>query len=505
MAKSKTPTFILELPLVVKPGDDRILLARLEAGRRLYNVVLDVALARLTLIRESRAWRAARALPKGAARTAAFRACYVQHQLSEYALHAAATGHKNAAGFADRLGAHETQKIGTRVWEAVEKYAFGTGGRPRFKGAARPLHSLEGKNNGTGIRWRPDSGCVEWNKLMLPVARPTRDQDPYAHAALARATKYCRVVWRLFGGERRWFVQLAQAGLPPAKYDPPAAGSVASLDIGPSAVGISSNDAVALEPLAPSVRRLDQAIRRLQRAMDRSRRAMNPDNYDAKGCALKGRRLWKKSARYLALQARLADLQRQLAAARKTDHGNLANRILGEGLILRLETLSYVSFQKNFGRSVQLRAPGMLIQLLIRKAASAGGAVEELNTWRLRMSQYDHVTDSCTKKPLSQRWHRLGGGSTLVQRDCYSAFLAQHASEGGHDPTQLARAWAAAEPLLRRAGLCVDESASGRAPAVPTVLLSSERIARRRRFGRGQSPDAVGASREPEHPRAVRL
>lgn len=505
MAKAKTPTFALELPLAVKPGDDRLMHARLEAGRRLYNVVLDEALTRLALMRDSRAWRAARALPKGAARSAAFRACYGQYQLSEYDLHAVATHHKNAAGFADRLGAHETQKVGTRVWEAVQPHAFGQRGRPRFKGAQRPLHSLEGKNNDTGIRWRPDSGCVEWNKLMLPVVLPTRDQDPYVHAALANTTKYCRIVWRLHNGQRRWFVQLMQAGHPPATCSVAAAGTVIGADLGPSAIAVASSDAVALEPFAPSVEQPWARIKRLQRAQDRSRRAMNPDNYDAKGRPLKGRLVWQKSKRYLARAAELADLERRLAAGRKADHGNLANRILRQGATVRLEALSYRAFQKNFGRSVKLRAPGMFVELLTRKAERAGGAVVELDTRRLCMSQYDHVTDSCTKKTLSQRWHRLGGGATLVQRDCYSAFLARHASGGEHDPSQLARAWAAAEPLLRRAGLCVEESASGRAPAIPTVLLPSERIARRRRLGRGQSPDAVGESREPEHPRAVRL
>jgi len=34
-----TPSFVLEVPLVVTPDDERVLLARLEAGRRLYNAV----------------------------------------------------------------------------------------------------------------------------------------------------------------------------------------------------------------------------------------------------------------------------------------------------------------------------------------------------------------------------------------------------------------------------------------------------------------------------------
>ncbi len=43
---------------------------------------------------------------------------------------------------------------------------------------------------------------------------------------------------------------------------------------------------------------------------------------------------------------------------------------------------------------------------------------------RLKLSQYDHFTEVCTKQTLSERWHVLGDGSGVVQRDLYAAFLA---------------------------------------------------------------------------------
>jgi hypothetical protein len=79
----------------------------------------------------------------------------------------------------------------------------------------------------------------------------------------------------------------------------------------------------------------------------------------------------------------------------------------------------------------------MFVSLLTRKAESAGAKVVELNTWTLKMSQYDHITEVCTKKPLSQRWHTLAKSKTLVQRDCYSAFLAKNVFENQHMPSQL--------------------------------------------------------------------
>ena len=496
VSKRSRDSYVLELPLVVKPGEDRVLIARLEAGRRLYNAVLCDALKRLKLMRESKAWQASTAMPKASAnpderkaRNDALHACCQHFGFTEYDLHRLAIAHKNDGGFRDRLGAHETQKIATSVWKGVREYSFGKRGRPRFKGMRRPLHSVESKTNKAGIRWKRETGCVEWIGLCLPVRMPTSSRDPYMHEALEANTRYCRIVWRNVRGKRRWFVQLVQEGLPPATFECKAPGAKAGVDVGPSTIAIVTETAVALERFAPSVDQPWAEIRRIQRAMDRSIRATNPHCCNADGTWKKGARITVRSPRYLKLRSRLADAERRLAAGRKRDHGDLANRILERSNVIRTESLSYLSFQRCYGRSVKVRAPGAFMDLLNRKAERAGGKLETLNTWRLCMSQYDHVTGSRTKKPLKQRWHRLGDTATVVQRDCYSAFLVMHVEEGSHNPSRLHQGWATAEPLLRRAGLCVDQSASGKAPAFPTVAMPSERIARRRRLGKGQNPD----------------
>ncbi|MDA8383938.1 MAG: hypothetical protein M0037_12950 [Betaproteobacteria bacterium] len=59
MPKAQSPSFILELPLVVQPTAERVIQGRLEAGRRVYNAVLDEALKRLGLMRQSKAWQVA--------------------------------------------------------------------------------------------------------------------------------------------------------------------------------------------------------------------------------------------------------------------------------------------------------------------------------------------------------------------------------------------------------------------------------------------------------------
>ena len=329
---------------------------------------------------------------------------------------------------------------------------------------------------------------------------PSKAKDPYVHACLKSETKYCRIVWRMENSRRRWFVQLVQDGVAPAKYEFLAAGQTVGLDIGPSTVAIVGDDAVGLERFAPSVEQPWKQMRVLQRAQDRSRRATNPQNFEPSGVAKKGSKRWARSSRYQARQYQLLELERCLAAGRKRDHGELANKILGLGNQIQTEKLSYKGFQKNFGRSAKVRASGMFVSTLIRKAESAGGRVVELNTQKLKMSQYDHQTGVCTKKPLLQRWHDLGNTGVLVQRDCYSAFLAKNAIENQHKPSQLEESWAAAKPLLRRAGLCVEQSESGTRLRVPTVAIPSDRIARQRWFVRGHGRDVVVERREPEGP-----
>ena len=51
----RTPSFVCEVPLQVTPAQERILLARLEAARQVYNACLGQARRRARLVRESKA------------------------------------------------------------------------------------------------------------------------------------------------------------------------------------------------------------------------------------------------------------------------------------------------------------------------------------------------------------------------------------------------------------------------------------------------------------------
>src|ERR1700730_8367495 len=87
--KSKTPTFLLELPLRVDAGQAKRLRAHFEAARCLYNALLGDAMKRLRAMRADPAWQEARALPQTQKqeRKEAFSRLREVYGFSEYALH----------------------------------------------------------------------------------------------------------------------------------------------------------------------------------------------------------------------------------------------------------------------------------------------------------------------------------------------------------------------------------------------------------------------------------
>jgi len=487
MPKASTPSFIAEFPLRTSVADERALSIRLDAARQIYNAALGSALRVLDLMRQSTDWQRARLVKDKKTRGIAFRACVDRFDFKSSMTDRVGIACKNGCWIADHLTANETQKAALRAFQAVRQYSVGRRGRPRFKRVGA-MASVEGKTNATGIRFH--DGLVEWKGLRLAL-RCVPDQWQ-AHA-LAQRTKYCRILRRTIAGRDRWYVQLIQEGRPLVQH---AIGShVVGLDIGPSTIAaVSATDAI-LEDFCPSVVQPWKRLRVIERGMDRSRRATNPQNYQADGTIKRGTKRWHRSARYQARQRQRFDVERRLAAERKRAHGELANRILAQGATVKTERLSYRSFQKNFGRSTKVRSAGAFVAALGRKADAVGGQVVEFSTRSTRLSQFDHVGGTYTKKPLSQREHVCADG-TMVQRDLYSAFLARFVDQDRLDARSATDAFPAAEPLLQRAASSErpsDEKGCG-FPRPP--VREGRRVARplKRNSGLVEAKDVVAAN-----------
>src|SRR5258706_13991818 len=90
----KTPTFLLELPLVVNAGQAKRIRGHLEVGRQFYNAVLSAGQRRLRRMQADPAWQEARAIPRShkQERRRAVAALRGRHGLSGDAFHALARG-----------------------------------------------------------------------------------------------------------------------------------------------------------------------------------------------------------------------------------------------------------------------------------------------------------------------------------------------------------------------------------------------------------------------------
>jgi hypothetical protein len=115
MTRKKSPSWVLELPLAVRPDQAKRLQAHLEAARCLYNALLGEAQKRLTRMRSDPAWQGARAIPptRKQERNAAFSRLRRQYGFVEYALHDYAKGAR-WSWIADHVDSTMAQTLASR-------------------------------------------------------------------------------------------------------------------------------------------------------------------------------------------------------------------------------------------------------------------------------------------------------------------------------------------------------------------------------------------------------
>jgi len=119
------------------------------------------------------------------------------------------------------------------------------------------------------------------------------------------------------------------------------------------------------------------------------------------------------------------------------------------GKTMRIEKASYKGWQKRYGKSMGLRAPGMFLEHLRRTVAKTGGILSEVSAFQTKLSQHCHGCKRYVNKPLSQRWHHCPCGVGPVQRDLYSAFLLAYLEPEDTIPSISLKEWEGAELRLR--------------------------------------------------------
>jgi hypothetical protein len=477
MKRSKTPSFLLELPLRVDAGQAARLRAHLEVARCCYNALLGEATKRLQQMRADPAWQAARSIVRSQKqeRQVAFAQLRQQYGFSDYALHQYAKATRQS-WLADHLDSPMAQTLATRAYQAVNRVCLGRAKKVRFKSRGRGLDSVEGKRNDTGMRFllqKAEEGYGGWLLWHQDrIAALIDCNDPVVQHGLAHSIKYVRLIRRKATSSHatgadsegnRFFVQLVLKGKPYQKPKNQAGTDTIGLDIGPSSVAIfPQQGTVQLKTFCEELQLDGREKRRLERKMERQRRANNPENYDEQGRVHKhgtGRLRWKHSRGYQATRRQHARAERKLAAHRKSLHGKLVNDLVRVGNHIHIEKTSFNGWQKLYGKSVALRAPGMFVAYLTRTVAKTGGTLHEVPTSHTKLSQYCHGCQTYVKKPLSQRWHQCSCGVGPVQRDLYSAFLLAYLQAAETIPSIAHDAWEGAEPRLLAAMECVQQRA----------------------------------------------
>lgn len=459
-----TPTFVLELPVKLGQGELAEVRKRFNYARNLYNATVGTALGQLQQMRQDPQWRQACSMPKGKERTTTFRRLDEKYRLREYDLHAIIAKHREASGRKHDLGINEAQKLATRVYEVVTKYKLGLGGKPRFKTQSRGLHSISGKTNKTGLRFKPEKSRLYWNSLEMFVEIDRKDR--YIFEALHvdkdpsrfKRIKYCSLVRKVINGKERYYLQLSLEGQAPIKHIYAPQTERLAIDPAPKAITVFHKEKVFKASIEVSVHAEKQ--KKLQKQMSRSLQLNNPDAFDENGTLKKGARLQVKSKSYLKKQTKLCEVHRRAAAARKNLHGQVSNLLLSLAGEIVLEKNSWKALQRgHFGKSLGKSGMGAFERTLISKAERAGCKVHLVAPYILKPSQYDPFKDAFEKIPLKQRWRRMDD-KELIQRDMLSAvvlYCADLANER-HNRTEIFQTLEGAKQLLSDGGFVVKEN-----------------------------------------------
>ncbi len=458
MGRTTSPSFIAELPLRVTQKQESTILIRFEFARQLYNACLGEGLRRLALIRQSKTYQSARLISKGDdhkdERKSAFDEVRKTYKFYDYDLQAYAATIK--MGW---IGSQVVQTVATRAFRAVSQYAYGQRGKPRFKGSGQ-FDSIEGKQKAV-VQW--DGKALRWGGLILPAIFPKegRKGNDVINHGLNVPLKYVRLVRRKLNGKTRFYIQLVCEGTPFQKPKNKVGCGLVGLDIGPSTIAIAAptHESAELRQFCDELRKDQGKVRVDQRKLDRQRRANNPQNYNESGTVKYGAKKWVKSSNYHDTQRRLCETNRKLAAHRESLHGQLVNHVFSLGNEVNLEKLSYRAFQKMFGKSVGMRAPGMFVSMLKRKAVSAGVSVSEFPTRTTKLSQVC-LCGQVKKKSLSERWHVCDCG-VVAQRDLFSAFLASCVESERLNAELAQELWSSGMDACLRAALSEAKPAMG--------------------------------------------
>ena len=388
------------------------------------------------------------------------------YSLTEFGLSAHLSQQRRKAESSyQQLNAGELQVIAAQAYKTLEKVLFYQikPHKVRFKSKFDLNASFRNRVNTTGTRLissnkKDIAYRLYLHKVSTFVDIPVKAFNKYQQLSLLRCEKikYVQIIRKTIRGKKVYILQIVCQGTPPSKVT--KGEGVVGIDPGISTVAFVSPREVALVDLVPkNITRKEKHIKRLDRKIERSRRSNNPECYKEDGTIKKGAWFKRPSKRQVRLRNRRLKVYRSLFEERKKLQGQLVNRLVSQASMIKIEELGVKGLQKRsrdirinpktkrlyskkrFGKAVFGAAPSAFRNALETRALQLGINVEVISPKEVKPSQYNHITQTFEKKPLSIRMYDLSDDYPDVQRDLYSAFLIGHIENGHYNQKQLER------------------------------------------------------------------
>lgn len=386
------------------------------------------------------------------------------YSLTEYGLSAHLSQQRRKPGSPyQQFNSGEIQVIAGQAMKTLEQVLFYQikPHKVRFRSKFDLDVSFRNRVNTTGTRLEPsDKPGIAYrlyiHKASTFVDIPEKAFNTYQQMSLMRSEKikYVQIIRKTIRGKKVYYLQIVCQGFPQSKVS--KGEGVVGIDPGISTVAFASPSEVSLVDLVPkNIARKEKLLKQLDRKIERSQRVNNPECYKENGTIKKGARFKRPSNRQLRLRNRRRKVYRSLSEERKKLQGQLVNRLVSQASIIRIEELNVKGLQKRsrdirinpktnqpyskkrFGKAIFRAAPSGFRTTLETRAFQLGIEFEVISPKDVKPSQYNHITQTFEKKPLSTRVYDLSDEYTGVQRDLYSAFLIGHIENGHYQQAQL--------------------------------------------------------------------
>ena len=448
-------SFVMEFELIAGNQETNFLEKRFNVGSNIYNLCLDHCIKQLNRLKRNKEYRKSvkalktvnRKLEKKSLlqdevkRLKEIKASCInkikglekEYQFTENDIQKYAKVPREFIG--KILNSNIVQKIASTAFNAAKKLQYRKAKKVRFK--KKGEITLEGKNNSTGFIFDIRTMKLKLGKKLFCNLKTI---DEKQKNCFKNRIKFCRVLKMYIRGKKRYFLQIVFEGMPETDFQI-GKGEV-GLDIGTSTVAVSSDNEVKLLKLSETEQET-RKIRIMQRSLDRKRRMANPDNYDKNGKIKKKRKEWKLSKNYFKELNKLKEIYRKKRVKDNQYKNILVKFILSQGDTVKTEKTSVnswkskskktvinksngkIALKKRFGKSVNNNAPGTFIRKIEEKLSYFGKELIEINPFKTKASQFNHISQGFKKCSLEVRFKELVQG-IVVQRDLYSAFLIKN-------------------------------------------------------------------------------